>query len=266
MEERQTITSKRTELDYMICIPSRKRAERMKKTLALYPDATIWVHESERDDYLRVVPENQLRCHKENGLANIRAEMILRTEESCVVMSDDDVRGVQVCEAPKPFLIEGAGEIRAIIENQIQICRDLNVNMFGWNMSANPLHYWSVRPFSFTTIPLVVWGVIGKEIYPDRRLQWYGEEMDCVLQNLLEHRIIIQDNRFCFICYGNGVGDNDGGAQGLRTKRSCDADYALLRKKWGHYAVCGQQAKINTNVNTYRVNVSRKASVLQGKD
>jgi len=57
----------------------------------------------------------------------------------------------------------------------IQLCYDLDIKCFGWGNNPNPVYYNSCRPFVFTSIPTAVWGVIGKDIVPDRRLKWYGE-------------------------------------------------------------------------------------------
>lgn len=252
---------KREDLDYQIVVPSRKRTERIPTILNLFPDAHIWVHESEKEEYLQVVPENQLKLHNEFGLANIRAEMILKTPNNCVIMIDDDIDGLTFCEGEKTRKTKDPNYLRAVMQNQIQICYDLGIRCFGWNNNPNPMYYSSIRPFSFTSIPTAIWGVIGKDIVPDRRLKWYGEEMDVVLQNLLKYRIIIQDNRFVYTC-NDITGQNPGGAQGMRTSRDCDEDYKLLKKKWGDYAVCGKNTKAKSmalNVNSYKINVSRKS-------
>ena len=259
------IVQKREDLDYQIVVPSRKRSQRIQTVFSFFPQAHIWVHQSQREEYLKVVPENQLKLHKEYGLANIRAEMILRTPNKCVIMIDDDLDGLTFCQGEKTRKTKDANYLRAVMENQIQICYDLDIKCFGWNTNPNPMYYSSIRPFSFTSIPLAIWGVIGKDIVPDRRLKWYGQQMDVVLQNLLKNRIIIRDNRFVYTC-GQITGKNAGGAQGMRTSRDCEEDYKLLRKKWGRYAICGINAKeksVAQNANTYKINVSRKSVVVK---
>lgn len=251
-----------TELDYQIVVPSRKRASNMSALTLKFPDSVIWVHEGEREDYLRVLPESRLRTHNVSGLAAIRREMILGTKNECVVMIDDDVDELYFLEGEKVTHTRDGAIMTQVIENSVRICKDLGLKMFGYNMIPEPKFYNSCNPMSLSTVFCFVYGVFGKNIVPDGRLHYILEDVDMVMTCLMDNRIVYKDCRFAFV--GKSTGGGVGGCQGVRNSIDHEKDMEFMKKKWGKYLNIGKKrvSKKASNVNGLSLNVKRKSPLV----
>lgn len=250
-------------IDYEIIIPSKGRANKVGGyTLKLFPSATLFVDEIEKDEYEKHCPNTKIRTHSHDlagsGMGEIRRAMILSSEAEVVVMLDDDLHSVwYIGVTGKRRKIQNIDELLAIIENTIQMAFDLNLSMFSWVVQGRgSLYYEKFEPFRLDKYSHSHWGVIGKEILPDPKCKTI-EDYDMFLKNLLRKRIVFQDTRYQFdpatVC-----GKGRGGCQSLRTKELEIEMTKYMESKWGKYF----KRKITKNRNEQKreliIKVKRK--------
>lgn len=225
-------------LDYEVIIPSRKRSDRLKGWKMLFPFAKLFVHESEHDDYAKVVGDENVLCHKLHGIWAIRKEMLRQSNKETVIQIDDDVKAVfNINGDARAFRkIETPEHVKQILENSLIVAKDLNINLFGWDLQGKPQYFDPTNPFRLCAVCSTAFGTIGRDIMPDERFFTSGD-MDLTLQALLINRIVLMDTRYYF---DNGqVGKGAGGLQGLRTSQTEKQATDLLRNKWGAHIYRG---------------------------
>jgi hypothetical protein len=245
-------------LDYEVVIPSRKRSDRLDGWRRLFPFAVLYVHENEHDDYARVVGEANVRTHNVQGLWRIHRTLRETSGREIVVTIDDDVRRVRFIAgdgaAYRP--IDDPKHVRAVIENTAIVAKDLNVDVFGWDVQGKPQYFKPTEPFKLTQPCDTAFGTIGRAVLPDPEF-WTSGGMDLNLQALVHGRVVWLDSRYYF---DNGrVGHGKGGLQGLRTMDTERAATERLRMKWGrHFSRERSKVKGKMGGFTMRLLVDRK--------
>lgn len=252
---------------YRIVVCSRKRTHNMPTILELLPNATVLVHESEREDYLKFVPEEQLATHDKLGISRIRQYALDCFPDETIVFIDDDFKGVRSLVGERPSGYADAESIKQIVENAVNTSKDLGIDLFYWNRIANPMQFNGGNPFYFCA------GYAGGAFGVNRRLLSFDqnlserEDVDITLLSLLKNRKVLIDNRLYFQ-FGN-VNQGTGGLQGLRSSEATTANNAYMKRKWGKWitleAYHRRHVKVNKNrVTGTKVNVVRKQSMVGG--
>lgn len=220
-------------MDYRIVVPSRKREDNMENILSMFPEATIVVREEEYKSYLRVTPKEQLVTLPgdfEGGIAKIRAWIMNNFDEDTIIQCDDDLKHVWCVVGQRPRKFKDADKIRRIIENSIQISKDLGISLFYYSRNKKPWSFSAGDPFAFCGgFAGGMFGINGRDLKFDTQL-FTREDLDLTLQALKKDRIILSDRRFYFD-FGHTFG-GDGGNQGLRTDQSEENDKKYMRNKW----------------------------------
>ena len=220
-------------LDYEVVIPSRRRSDKLKGWREIFPYATLYVHESEFDDYAAVCGEDKVRTHNvTSGLWAIHRRLREESNHEVVVTIDDDVHKVKLIDqnSARHHNVDGPDRVRQVIENTIRVSKDLGVMLFGWDIQGNPSYYEASKPFSLTTPCDTAFGTIGRDILPDASF-WTSGGIDLNLQAMLKGRVVFRDTRYHF---DNGkVSNGTGGLQGMRTRSTEDAATEMLTAKWG---------------------------------
>ena len=220
-------------VDYEVWIPSRHRADTIGRTLAMIPSAKVYVDEREEGAYRPVVGRSELMLHPPaSGLVAVRAMMLKACTATCLVMVDDDLRGVVSLVGIKVRKYTEPTAVLQIIENMVNVSADLGLPVFGWNRNPRPLQFFASDPFGLVGPVSGAWGMIGHGYKPDAGLSSY-EDLDLTMQVLRKDRVVLVDRRFYFD-FG-GVWRGKGGNQGLRTSESEDRDRLILERKWGAY-------------------------------
>lgn len=246
-------------LDLQVVIPSLRRSDRILDALALFPDAVVWVHESEAAAYKTAAPLIKLRTHnRTDGIGAIRREMILGTDAEIVVMMDDDIVRVafNAGDGQKHRLITSPEHIARIIENTAQCAVDLGLEVFGWNRERRMQYFRPTEPFRLVYPCSTAYGVIGKRCLPDVEFRT-GEDIDMTMQALQRTRIVLADTRYTF---DNGeVGKGKGGCQGYRTTELERQITERLNIKWGKYVYRGKsKCKDKSGGMAMSIRVDRK--------
>ena len=249
-------------MNYRIVIPSRTRPQLMKNLLEKIPTATIVVHESEKQEYAKVVPKKQLKTHNAYGIASIRQWILDNFNEKTIVMVDDDFNAIYCNVGSKQRKYTDWQSIKQVIENSINITRDLGISLFTWERRANPMWFKPHDPIQFVEgYALSACGINTKEIKFDQNLSMGMEDTDYALQTLLKYRVIYTDTRF-YWDFGV-VGRNSGGLQGIRTKQNMTSGLKYFKQKWGKWVKTGNKRKVNALGKTrfsegFRILVKRR--------
>ena len=244
--------------DYEVLIPSRKRADRLVGWKKLFPFARLYVHESEHDDYARIVGEQNVVTHSKAGLWSIHKEMILKSERETVVSIDDDVCGVWFFAGDDKNYskVEDPEHVRQIIENACMVAKDTGVELFGWDLHGKMQYFDPHAHIGLTSPCDTAFGVVGKKLLPDESF-WTSGGFDLNLQALMQSRVVLCDRRYWF---NNGkVGGGSGGLQGMRTAETELEATAALYRKWGaHVNRAPSKAKGQMGGFSMSVRVGRK--------
>jgi len=225
-------------IDYEIWIPSRRRLRQVKRTLTMLPTAKVFVDRREEKEYRQVVGSKRLVLQDPCEGNRAARDMIMDAcKASCLVMVDDDLRGVSSLTGRSVRVYREPGPILQIVENMVTIAADLGVKMFCWNRNPLPLQFFACDPIGLTGPLAGAWGMIGRDLRFDRRM-FSLEDADLTMQCLLKHRLILCDRRF-YWDFGP-IWGGKGGNQGLRTAETHAKERAVLAAKWGRYLYVGE--------------------------
>lgn len=247
--------------DYRIVVPTKGRSgiigDRAYKAL---PSATFLVYEKDRDEYAKVIPEDQIVTTSALGSAKaFRAAMDLFDERTIVIAGDEFFR-VRCMVGQRMRVYDDPADILAIIENGIAISRDLGTDLFYWNASPNPIYARPESPFSlFGGFPGGCFGVHGREINFDTALTT-REDVDLMMQAYLHSRFIWSDLRFYFDCGDTWKGG--GGNQGIRTNQTEVEDAKYLQRKWGGYLELFAKGRLLKNTTGVKAKILRKNPIV----
>lgn len=251
-------------LDYVIFVPSRKRAHNMPVIRSLLPSAIICVDETEADDYRPVVPADKLLLHPPmTGLFAVINWAQEHFTNAILIEVDDDFCGVQVNTGSKRF-IRDPDEILAILENAARACMDLGLTAFCFSRTPNTT---VIRPDVRPLVPVqsvcVAFGIMGAARHRKYNTEFVGRgDVDWTLQTLFEDRCVYADIRFFF-----DSGDIFGGRGGnvwLVTPEVFERTSRALIKKWGKSVGFKAPAYVkNRQVAPIRISVNRTNKTAQ---
>lgn len=224
--------------------------------LEFFPDARIWVHESEEADYAPYVPEDQLYLHRATqGLGDVRNWIREHTEEESLFMCDDDFLGCKSLVWRRPKKIVHPDSLRQIVENGAQILHDLDKPIFGWYSDQNPQWFTLHDSFAFCKHFGSAWIWRGRDYKIDTEIAT-REDKDLMLKILLRDRIFVVDRRiqFCF----EPMKSNVGGLQGFRESEKVAKEEAIMKERWGKHVIIGKKGRGTSN-SYLSLNVTRKS-------
>ena len=175
-------------------------------------------------------------CHDDlPGLSEIRTFLNHTVQEDCLVMIDDDLRGIIPQMSRRQRHVTDPAVIAQVIENGHRISEDLGITLFCWsrtqnNFLANP----ELEPIRVVQPVSSSFGVRGAW----RERSWdprYGPRHDIrlTLETLLLDRILLADMRWYFD-HGrmfSGKGGNVTSVNSERWKKGTEFAY----KQWGKY-------------------------------
>ena len=219
-------------MDMAIIVPSRARPENFRRLNRLLPTCTLCVDEREREAYAQV-PADRIIWHRPTRtIGEVRQWVLDNVRAECVVMVDDDLKGVRPMVGTKRKAITDPADIAAIIENGARVAAELGKSVYCWNRNPNPMWFAPHDPFHMVAPVAGAFGVIGRRLRFDPSLS-DGEDVDFCLSALLHDRVVIADNRFYFD-FGS-VMAGAGGLQTVRTQELMLADRRKLEERWGQY-------------------------------
>jgi hypothetical protein len=215
-----------------VVIPSRRRSKTIEEAaLAVFPQATVCVAESERDDYRRVTKNIITHPDDVSGMGPLRQWMLDNISDECLFMVDDDVHACVSLVGNRLRRITDPQSVMQIVLNTAECAYAAGARVFGFNQAWDVRKYDPWRPIRFTGWVGAVFGVIGRELRFEP-LRVHGEDIDLCLQSLLKHRIIWQESRISFM---QKRFTNAGGNSINRSADLHEREINFVCKKWGRY-------------------------------
>lgn len=214
-----------------VAIRSYKRAGQVS-TFKVYPDATVWVPESQGDAYMEAYGENRVAVipDSEDGNPARKNNAILdRAPSEWIMILDDDLRQLGYYEGGTHHIATPA-EIKHLIRSQFEIAADLGVELWGINYMKDPLAYRALCPFSLLA-PIA--GPFHGHLHPSLRYDEASlgkDDYDFWLQNIRKFHRTWRYNKWH---YTSDHGKNPGGSVSLRTEQYEKDGIAFMLHKWG---------------------------------
>lgn len=233
-----------------IVIPSYKRWDSLPG-YDYFPSSKIVIPESQADLYIKKAGRDSKRFivipDDADGMLTKKRNWILKNVPRPLVMLDDDVDKITMCEGGEYFKRYGRAKqcIPLTSEQAEDVLRQIanlaymwGCPMFGVNCNTDGRNYQQYKPFSLTqVINGPCQGHLEHDLLYDEKME-LKEDYDMSLQMLNKYKKILRANKYA---YNAKHGDNKGGSAAFRTmEREIEACKAI-EKKWGtkliHYNI-----------------------------
>lgn len=198
----------------------------------LFPGATLVVPESEKADYAAIpLPETVTIPDEITGVSAVRNWIVSRFEEDAVVMFDDDISAC-VCMVSLRCRKLSPEETLAMIANAAWCARGADARLFGWHQRSDPRLLQRNDPFG---VNHWVGGAVGVVRDESGGVPKWDEllkckcDIDATLQELLDHRLVWNEARFCFV---QDRDKNLGGNSLFRSAERIATEKRHLKRKW----------------------------------
>lgn len=234
-----------SKIKFGIYIPSYKRANTITthKLLEYYK---VVVRKSEEEDYLKVIPRDNLISVNDkeiNNIVKVVNWIVDNSEEDVIAMIDDDMSDL-IYRLDFNDSLTNPETITSELERIAQIMVDLDIGYGAVDATILPWNYGQEFMFAGTSGGLR-W--FNKKIYKSRFEEKIGYccDTDVVLQELLNNRIILKPKYLC----SNGATDVNIGGNSQKTRNDQIASFELMKHKWGkHFDYNLDNNKIYINV------------------
>jgi len=238
-----------------VCVPSYKRPR--VKTLDYYPAASVYVCETEADEYreankgadivaLPVGVQGNL-CRARNWILDNESEKF-----EAIIIIDDDIKGFYHFSQKNRYLIEPM-EVDAFLQKWAFLAKELGVKFFGLNVNTDAQNYREYTPFStLSYIGGPFQGFLkGNVLRYDEGLP-LKEDYDMTLQQLNKYRKVL---RFNMACYSAKQSKQKGGCAAYRNFDRELEQLRKLQKKWGTKIVKFDEREDRSNKATKKKKV-----------
>lgn len=229
--------------DAAIIIPSAGRASAV---LTRITGATLYVPESEADQYRANNPGHAIETHADNAHKNLAAKrQDIYQRWGSVFMADDDIAFVSRLYLPgnnrETHLTPD--EIHELIQVTAHAAAAAGCYLYGFNATPNAKHYYPHKPIELTAyINACAFGLHpSKKLYFTERTT-AAESHWINLLNAYMHRKAWVDMRFHFAQAPGSTFYRPGGQTAHRTMETEKADTLFLRRMFGQ-AVRGKRAR-----------------------
>lgn len=234
--------------DIHVAIKSIGRAG-MVTTFGVFPDATVWVPESQAEAYERhylgrvaTVPDER------DGNLGRKSNAILDASPSPhTLILDDDLTSLVYFEDGKKQDFN-ADEVMEVVADGFAVAESLDVRLWGVNQNTDDMSYCTFRPLNLLS-PIL--GPFNGHLEPELR---YDESVlgkddyDFWLQNIQRYHRTLRFNKYH---YRNDHGKKPGGFVAIRTMAVEEAGVARMTEKWGDvYQVGGSPGGGNKDRKT----------------
>jgi len=212
-----------------VAIRSYKRAGRVT-TLKVMPFASIWVPESQGDEYrshyenVVTIPDSEdgNGCRKFNAILD-------RSPKPYTLIVDDDITRIGMFEDGELLALD-VEQIENLITMGFSLAEEAGVKLWGINQNYDSLIYRTTTPFSL--LSPILSPFVG-HLEPDLRYdeeQEFKDDYDFWLQTIQKYRFTLRINKYH---YYHDHGKMAGGLVSRRTWAAENKGIEALIKKWG---------------------------------
>ncbi len=220
--------------DIHIAISSYKRAG-LVKTQAIAPEASIYVPESQADEYrehhanIIAIPDEQ-----DGSIVKKRNAILDMNKGKWVLIMDDDLSDVGYWEDGTRHIMTPS-VFMDFIEKYFDLANQMGVRLWGINQKRDEMAYQTMRPFNLLSPILGPFsGHLDSVLRYDETCD-LKEDYDFWLQNIQMYRKTLRINKYHYRhAHATGM------AGGATTYRSLDVERAVadrMIKKWGKQVI-----------------------------
>lgn len=232
-----------------IAIKSFKRAGRVT-TLDVFPSASVWVPESQVDEYRFHYGERVVSIPDEcDGNLCKKSNAILdRSPCKWTLILDDDITSIHVFDKGKDRTLN-IDECMKLVQEGFSIANQIGVKLWGINQNSDEMAYACFRPFNLLS-PIL--GPFNGHLEPVLRYDpsvLGKDDYDFWLQNIAKYHRTFRFNKYHYI---HDHGKKAGGFVSMRTQESEMDGIRRMKQKWGGkvFSVGGSPgARRNRKVN-----------------
>lgn len=212
-----------------IAIKSYKRAGQVT-TLDVFPDAFVYVPESQRAKYEKhyknvvAIPdaEDGNLCRKSNAILN-------RSPSEWTLILDDDITSIHRFDNGRDITLTTDQAMEMVVDG-FWLASQIGVKLWGINQNSDEMAYAAFRPFNLLAPILGPFnGHLGPELRYDESVQG-KDDYDFWLQNIHKYHKTLRMNMFHYI---HDHGKKKGGFVSMRTKEVEQAGVDRMIQKWG---------------------------------
>ncbi len=218
-------------VEIKIVIPSHLRADRVITTGCI-SHAVICVPDSQREEYERHNPNNEVVCHPDSIRGLTLKRQWIYEHFPNVFMIDDDIHSINRLYVEKGEEAALTAEQAYDVVQYIGNCAKLaGCYLFGLSKEGNPLTYNDMQPIKLSGVLNGTIGLLeGSGLYFHEKAVVSEDYWICAL-NAYKHRMCWIDSRFSVV--GAKTFGNPGGCASYRTKDQEKADTLFLRQVFG---------------------------------
>lgn len=151
----------------------------------------IVVPESQKKDYLNFYDNVISIPDKDDGNIARKRNAILKLSQGITWMADDDIK--KIIHIKNRTELNG-DELIEYLEGAEILMKDINIGMYGFNISADPVKSIEYLPFNFIK-PVYTFIGINHDIEYDETMK-ACEDVDMYLKTIYKGMKIIRDNRY----------------------------------------------------------------------
>lgn len=222
-------------------IPSKERSGIISNTIDILgeKDCLVYVHESEYDDYVKVVPKKILKTHNVFGIGAIRKFMYNDNKDRDYVFQiDDDISGLEYKWEDKMTIIVDSKHIRSIIDNMYMVANDIGTPLFSVAAGVGPKLYTQLTLCFFSGfVNFLGAGIIPRlmgDIDFDSRFTVMHEDHDLSLAVKYHKRYVFIDGRYSIRATEKLDKKYGGGLSTIRNTKEHEKCHNLLKLKYGN--------------------------------
>ena len=151
------------------------------------------------------------------------------TEPFVMIVEDDFVGMLPMMRATKAMMTDPQ-DIIALFWETYWTAEEMGAHVFGFSPTVTPGFRDVSRPAALRRWVHQVYGVSDPELGFDHRL-YRSDTVDLCLSAMARDRIVYTDLRWAHDC---GPKNQPGGNSALLTQERYEADFEILREKWGY--------------------------------
>ena len=218
--------------DYCIVIPSHQRAGHIEEVQKVFPNAVMYIHESELPDYEKTCRLPIILHNKVDGYGSVLNGIFDGCKKAgiryCAVFDDDVERfSTHVGNRDRYF---NAEQTEQAIVNGCQVLEDLNAGIYLFSTVGSIIRYNQAEPFKVGfSLPqgaaIFRCDMMGRFV---EKMHHY-EDFDFCMEYLLKHRYIVIDNR---LQANADARYNEGGCNSFRSGENEKKCREYIEKKW----------------------------------
>lgn len=239
-----------------IVIPSFKRWDNLPG-YDYFPSSKIVIPESQADLYIKKAGRDSKRFivipDSEDGSSPKKRNWILKNIPRPLVMFDDDVDKITMCEGGEYFKEHGRAkqcipltseQAEDLLKQIANLAYMWGCPMFGFNLNTDGRNYQQYKPFSLTQ-PILgpCHGHLFHDLFYDEKMD-LKDDYDLALQMLNKYKKVLRANKYAVNAQHGNV---KGGCASYRTFERETAACKAIERKWGtkiiHYNIDGGNSK-----------------------